>query len=86
MSAAGGCSGHIQCGQEHGFRFQQIVIKIYWISHLPAKWQVRNFFEHKFFLICKMEMTSVAISEDYKGEHYKAPSTEYGTGGALNKP
>lgn len=46
--------------------------------------QVRNFFEHM-FLICKMEMTSVAISEDYKREHYKAPSTEYGRGGALYK-
>lgn len=47
--------------------------------------QVTNCFEHMFFLICKMEMTTVPISEDYKREHSKAPSTEHDTGEALDK-
>lgn len=32
-----------------------------------------------------MEMTTVPISEDYKREHYKAPSSEHGIKEALNK-
>lgn len=37
------------------------------------------------FIICKMEKTTVLTSGDYKKEHYKVPSTEHGTRETLNK-
>lgn len=48
--------------------------------------QITNFSEHLFcFFIRKMEMTTGPLSEDYKREHCKAPSTGLGTKEALDK-